>query len=101
MPIILKGDILIMSKKYNIEKKSDMQRLHHDMRKKIESIAEEKAKSIYAERTQNIGFYENAFHGLKIECPNCHNKVLSNMGYSQCPICQGTICVTSQTVRFR
>lgn len=85
-----------MSKKYNIGKKSGMQRLRHDMRKKIESVAEEKAKSIYAERTQNIGFYENTFHGLKVECPNCHNKVPAMIGYSICPICKSTICVTSK-----
>ncbi|MBD5548123.1 MAG: hypothetical protein HDQ97_12100 [Lachnospiraceae bacterium] len=90
-----------MSKNYNIEKKSDMKHFHQDMMNKIESVAEEKTKSIYAEQTQDIGFYENVFPGLKVECPNCHNKVPSKMGYSQCPICQGTICVTSETVRFR
>lgn len=90
-----------MSKNYNIGKRSDMKRFHQDMMKKIESIAEEKAKSIYAERTQDIEFYENVFPDLKVECPNCHNKVPSKMGYSQCPICRGTICVTSETVRVR
>lgn len=51
-----------MSKKYNIGKRSDMQRLHRDMMKKIESIAEEKAKSIYdEERIQNINYYGTVF----------------------------------------
>lgn len=87
-----------MSRKYNFERKGDMQRFHRDMMKKIEGIAEEKAKSIYAECTQNIGFYGNVYSRSKIECPNCHNKVPVIMGYSMCPICQGTICVTSETV---
>lgn len=89
-----------MSKKYNMEKRSDMQRLHHDMMKKIESIAEEKAKSIYDEdRTQNIDYYGTVFLRSYIECPNCHNKVPATMGYSMCPVCQDIICVTSQTVQ--
>lgn len=89
-----------MSKKYNIEKRSDMQCLRRDMMKKIEGIAEEKAKSIYEERTQNIEFYGKVYTRSKVECPNCRNKVPAMMGYSICPICKGTICVASQTVRF-
>lgn len=90
-----------MSKKYNIGKKSDMQHLHRDMMKKIEGIAEEKAKSIYVEHPQEFEFYGTFLSYSKVECPICHNKVTSKMGYNQCPICQGVICVTSQTVRFR
>lgn len=63
-----------MSKKYSIGKRSDMQRFHRDMMKKIGNIAEDKAKSIYEERTQNIKFYENVYSRSKVECPNCHNK---------------------------
>lgn len=89
-----------MSKEYNIGKRSDMQRFHRDMVKKIEGIAEEKAKSIYAERTQELEFYGTAFSRSKGECQKCHSKVPAMMGYSICPICKGTICVTSQTLRF-
>lgn len=89
-----------MSKKYNIEKRSDMQRFHQDTMKKIEGIAEEKAKSIYEECTQNIEFYGSVYTCSKVECPNCRNKVSAMMGYSICPICKSTICVASQTVRF-
>lgn len=62
-----------MSKKYNIGKKSDMQRFHREC---------------------------IAYFCSKSECPNCHNKVSATMGYSVCPVCQGTICFTSQTGRF-
>lgn len=58
-----------MSKKYNIGKKSDMQRLHRNIMKKIECIAEEKAKSIYQERTQDINFNGTVFTCSKVECP--------------------------------
>lgn len=68
-----------MSKKYNIGKKSDMQRFDRDMLKKIECIA---------------------YFCSKAECPNCHSKVSTTMEYSVCPVCQGTICFTSQTGRF-
>ncbi len=91
-----------MSKKYNMGKGSDMQRFHCDMMKKIESIAEQKAKSIYEEeRTQTINFYGTVFSRSNVECPNCHNKVPATIGYSICPVCRGTICVTSETIRFR
>lgn len=83
-----------MSKKYNIRKKSDMQHFHRDMMKKIDGIAEEKAKSIYAE------YIENVFLRSKVECSNCHSKVPAMMEYSICPICKGIICVTSQTIRL-
>lgn len=76
-----------MSKKHNIWKRSDMQHLHRDMMKKIESIAEERAKSIYDEEcTQNINFYGTVFSRSHIECPNCHNKIPATMGYSICPV---------------
>lgn len=89
-----------MSKKYNMEKRSDMQRLHCDMMKKIESIAEEKAKSIYDKgRTQNINYYGTVFSHSYIECLNCHNKVPATMGYSMYSVCQDIFCVTSQTVQ--
>lgn len=91
-----------MSKKYNIEKRSDMQRFHRDMMKKIECIAEQKAKSIYEEyHMQNLNFYGTVFLHSNVKCPNCHNKVHATMGYSMCPVCRETICVTSETIRFR
>lgn len=91
-----------MSKKYNMEKRSDMQRFHRDMMKKIEGIAEQKAKSIDEEdRTQNINFYGTVYSRSNVECPNCHNKVPATMGHSICPVCRGTICVTSETIRSR
>lgn len=74
-----------MSKKYNIGKKTDMQRLHCNITKKIECIAEEKAKSIYQERTQDINFNGTVFTYSKVECPNCHNKVSATVGYKICP----------------
>lgn len=89
-----------MSKKHNIGKRSDMQRFHRDMMKKIDGIAEEKAKSIYVEYTPDIELNENVFLRSKAECPNCYSKIPAMMGYSICPICKGTICVTSQTLRF-
>lgn len=90
-----------MNNKYNMKKRSDMRRFHRDMMKKIEVIAEEKARSIYEEDcTQNINFYGMVFSRSNVECPNCHNKVPATIGYSICPVCRGTICVTSETIRF-
>lgn len=88
-----------MSKKYNIENRSDMQRFHRDMMKKIEGIAGQKARSIYEEDCmQNINFYGTVFSCSNAECSNCHNKVPATMGYSICPVCQRTICVISETI---
>lgn len=43
-----------MSKKYNIEKRSDMQRFHRDMMKKIEGIVEEKANQFVKKTVHKI-----------------------------------------------
>lgn len=61
-------------KKYNLSSKSDMKRFERDMKKKVQSIAEEKVRSRYYE----------------VECKNCHSKISAHAGYNQCPVCHHT-----------